>query len=63
MVFPEAAVKSRSAQGFKVKEGRFRLDIKKKVSFSMRGERHWNRSPREVVNAPHIPGSDQGQAG
>ncbi|KFZ53050.1 hypothetical protein N321_02151, partial [Antrostomus carolinensis] len=36
--------------GFKLNEGRFRLDIRKKI-FTMRAVKNWNRLPRAVVDA------------
>ena len=39
--------------GFELKEGRFRLDIRKKF-FTMRVVKHWNRFPREAVDAPSL---------
>jgi len=39
--------------GSKLKEGRFRLDIRKRF-FTVRVVKHWHRLPREAVAAPSL---------
>ncbi|KFO62412.1 hypothetical protein N302_02887, partial [Corvus brachyrhynchos] len=40
--------------GYKLREGKFRLDIRRKF-FTVRVKKHRSRLPREVVDAPPLP--------
>ena len=51
--FSKPCCERTSSKGFKLREDRFRLDIRKNF-FTRRVAKHWNRLPREVVKAPSL---------
>ncbi|KFW01656.1 hypothetical protein N327_11723, partial [Fulmarus glacialis] len=52
-LFSRAYCNRTTGNGFKLKGGRFRLAIRKKF-FTVRVVKHWNRLPREVIDAPSL---------
>jgi len=52
-LFSRACSNRTRGDGFKLEEGRFRLDIRKKF-FTVRAVKPWHRLPREVGDAPSL---------
>ena len=52
-LFSKGCCNRTRGNGFKPEEGRFRLDRRKEF-FTMRVVKHWDRLPRELVDAPSL---------
>ncbi|KAK4816842.1 hypothetical protein QYF61_023906 [Mycteria americana] len=52
-LFSKACCDKTKSNGFKLREGRLRLDLRKKI-FTKRVVKHWTRLPREVADAPSL---------
>jgi len=53
LFFSRACCDRTRRHSFELKEGRFRLHIRKKY-FKIRVMKHWHRLPRDVVDAPSL---------
>ena len=52
-IFSRACCNRTRSSGFKLRKGRFRLDIRKEI-FMIRVAKPWHRLPREAVEAPSL---------